>query len=421
MSKSDGLKIGIKFTEDLVGEVGNKEAFTITGKEYQCVNGPLIDGNYQVDKVERYPIQRVWALEEELKLESQIIGYTDDLTPKMTSNNAPSGEVTFSRQNNNDGNAAFRVFDKDNETRWSTGSSPSFPYGWVAYEFPSQQNICKYTIRAHLTNGSSAPRNWAFEGWDGANYVILDEQNDINFSNGEYKEFTFNNSNHYIKYRLNVSLNGGAAFLGITELELMGEIYEFTTLQKYTSQPIAIEGEYRLRWTENKPTNTNINIEYTTGETQGQWQEVSNGDIINSDTNLWIRATLSTADTTVTPILQDLWLEEASAPQDKILITLDWWGKINNAEGQITIAYDATKGSLTGAGGAVESFEVSFLPEDLVQTPNPGIEETILAYPYEIILGYKEIQYENGYSEETILAYPYAIELSLKHISEINP
>ena len=56
MSKGDGLKIGIKFTEDIVGDAtGNESAFTITWKEYKYVNGNLIDGNYQVDKVERYP------------------------------------------------------------------------------------------------------------------------------------------------------------------------------------------------------------------------------------------------------------------------------------------------------------------------------------------------------------------------------
>ena len=62
MSKSDGLKIGIRFTEDIVGDIsGNESAFTITGKEYKYVHGALIDKEYQVDKVERYPTQRLWG------------------------------------------------------------------------------------------------------------------------------------------------------------------------------------------------------------------------------------------------------------------------------------------------------------------------------------------------------------------------
>lgn len=62
MSKGDGLKIGIKFTEDLVGDVsGSEDAFAITGKEYKYVNGALIDKVYQVDKVERYPVPKEWV------------------------------------------------------------------------------------------------------------------------------------------------------------------------------------------------------------------------------------------------------------------------------------------------------------------------------------------------------------------------
>lgn len=60
MSKSEGLKIGIKFNEDLAGDVNeNKSAFTITGKEYKYVNGSLLDKTYIVDKVERYPVDRI--------------------------------------------------------------------------------------------------------------------------------------------------------------------------------------------------------------------------------------------------------------------------------------------------------------------------------------------------------------------------
>lgn len=63
MSKSEGLKIGIKFTEDLVGDVsGNESAFKVTGQEYKYVGGPLIDKQYVVDKVERYPIQKIWEV-----------------------------------------------------------------------------------------------------------------------------------------------------------------------------------------------------------------------------------------------------------------------------------------------------------------------------------------------------------------------
>lgn len=104
-----------------------------------------------------------------------------------------------------------------------------------------------------------------------------------------------------------------------------------------------------------------------------------------------------------------------------ILITMDWWGRFNNVEDKIKVLYDASKGSLTGAGGAVESFEIEFTPEDLIQTPNPNAEELIKAYPYEIVLDYKEIEYKTRYSDELIKAYPYGITLNLINVDEINP
>lgn len=61
MSKGLGSKIAIKFTDDLVGDVaGNENAFKVTGKEYKYVNGPLIEKDYIVDKVERYPVSKTW-------------------------------------------------------------------------------------------------------------------------------------------------------------------------------------------------------------------------------------------------------------------------------------------------------------------------------------------------------------------------
>src|SRR5690606_23727097 len=58
-------------------------------------------------------------------------------------------------------------------------------------------------------------------------------------------------------------------------------IQNYSTPKIYTSQAIQLDGEYRLKWIENKPESTDILIEYTTGETQGQWQTINNGGVIN--------------------------------------------------------------------------------------------------------------------------------------------
>lgn len=200
-------------------------------------------------------------------------------------------------------------------------------------------------------------------------------------------------------------------------------IQNYTTPKIYTSQAIQLDGEYRLRWIENKPSNTDIIIEYTTGETQGQWQEVDNGDVVNADTNLWIRATLSTEDTTITPILQNLWLEETSAPQDKILITM--LDEFKNVQGDIIVKYNQALGHLTGKGGAIVNFEEQFRPteleEGLTRTGGAvGIHEYIqvgIGGSVELI----EIEKIPIYSEIEHIEVGIGGSIELIHVDDLNP
>lgn len=104
-----------------------------------------------------------------------------------------------------------------------------------------------------------------------------------------------------------------------------------------------------------------------------------------------------------------------------VLIEFNTFGRFPTVEGNLTVEYDATVGNLAGSGGAVESFIETFTPIGLVAEPNPGIEETILAYPYEIVLDLKEVDIVNVTPEETIKAYPYEIVLNLINVDEINP
>lgn len=421
MSKSDGLKIGIRFTEDIVGDIsGNESAFTITGQEYQYVNGPLIDGNYLVDKVERYPIQRVWELGDTLELDNvgeviEIVGWN---TNSFGLGNPATGTRGYKfKPINNCLVTKLRIFATETTSTvhlWDvltqtilvskTFTTTAGRWNEVVLDEPIQiYNNKEYIVSANYTSGNDYYRN-------------------SNPLQSEFNELTilgFFTSTSHNTFPTSSNTWGNAVDIVMQ----IGDI-EFETPKIYLSEVIQLSGEYRIRWLENKSGNTDVLIEYTTGETQGQWQTVSNGEVINIDTNLWIRATLSTTDTTATPILQELWIEEASAPQDKILITMDWWGRFNNVEDKIKVLYDASKGSLTGAGGAVESFEVEFTPQDLVQTPNPNEEELIKAYPYEVVLDLNELEFKSIYAkpaDNLIQAYPYEIVLTLTDIDEINP
>lgn len=82
MSKGLGQKIGIKFTEDLIGDVsGNESAFTITGQEYKYVNGPLVDKEYQVARVEKKVINNSLKTDAngvaEFIIDTNIVGIDD--------------------------------------------------------------------------------------------------------------------------------------------------------------------------------------------------------------------------------------------------------------------------------------------------------------------------------------------------------
>lgn len=380
MSKGDGKRIAIKFTEPLDGDVaGNETHFTISGKEYEYVgdvNGELIDTEYEVDKVERYPVQRIWELEEQIQLDKTIVGYSADLVPSMTSDTAPTGNVTASSFNNHYLNYPYCAFDDNLTERWCTPLTGGYTTGWIAYEFISPKKIIKYIVSAHVSNATTAPRNWTFEGWNGSEYVILDTQMGIGFTNGEVKEFIISNTKEYIKYRLNATLNNGAAFLAIGELELCEGIYEYITPKIYTTQAIQLIGDYRINWQGDKPIDTDTVIEYTTGETRGEWQAVSNGEVVNANTNLWIKTTLSTEDKKVTPTLQDLWIEPSEAPADTIRLIMNDYFRFNNVAGDLTVFYDGA-GSLAGFDGPVEEFTESFTPIGLVAKPHQNNQEHI--------------------------------------------
>lgn len=409
MSKGDGLKIGIKFTEDLVGDVtGSKDAFTVTGKEYQYVNGPLVDKEYQVERVERYPIQRVWELGEIITLDSDVQinqGAEYAVDTDLLSGGQPLwveqqifinkdaylyGLSTVSRVS---GTHTIKLLDKDKNELWQKNSSGTgslivaFDELFLVEENDEYYIRVEYPLANNVYRLTTAYFPFVTDLWTSGTMTI--------------PTGTFNN----------------ILSIGLIEAEVT---IIYSSLKAHTSQVKHLNGEYRIRWQETKPENTDILIEYTTGETQGQWQEIDNGEVINVDTNLWIRATLSTEDEVITPILEDLWLEEPDAPQDKILLTMDWWGRFNNVEGELTVNYDAVKGSLSGRGGAVESFTETFTPTDLVPKPNPNVVETIISTP-SINTAFAKVAYNNRYASDYIVAKSPSITVVFINVDDINP
>jgi hypothetical protein len=138
-----------------------------------------------------------------------------DAVPLMTGYTSPSGIVTDSTHYSS--YYGWHAFD-DEVLKWMTQSYTTT--GWLAYEFTETVLIGKYIITADTA--ARAPKNWTFEGWTGAAWVVLDTRVGEIFTVGQEKEYYVGNPGSYIKYRLNITLNGGdTIYLAIRELEFI--------------------------------------------------------------------------------------------------------------------------------------------------------------------------------------------------------
>lgn len=145
--------------------------------------------------------------------------YTADVTPKMTSNTAPSGKAEASSFHSS--YPPFNAFDDVyTGSGWMTyGGNIT---GWLSYEFSTVKRITKYTLRGSTV--ARMPKNWTFEGSnDGLSWTILDTRTDIvDWATDTPKEYYFKNAKSYLKYRINITVNNGDAnYLNIGEMEMM--------------------------------------------------------------------------------------------------------------------------------------------------------------------------------------------------------
>ncbi|MGG3504993.1 discoidin domain-containing protein [Paenibacillus lautus] len=142
--------------------------------------------------------------------------YTSNLMPTMTSNTAPSGEVTASSYFS--GYEPFRISDGSDTYTWQS-SNYAFPQ-WVGYEFTEKQKINRYSLTPGFTE--RMPVDWTFEGWDGSTWVILDSRTGIrDWTRGVTRYFEFKNHEHYIKYRIHITANNGVGiYTSIAEMTM---------------------------------------------------------------------------------------------------------------------------------------------------------------------------------------------------------
>lgn len=194
----------------------------------------------------------------------------------------------------------------------------------------------------------------------------------------------------------------------------------------YAPPPITTESlppTPRIRFDTDTPEGTSVTVEYAVSDSDatppGTWTGVEDGDLLTiDDAYLWLRYTLETEDTSKTPTLLAVWLEEAEAPPDTILLTFDEANRFNNVEGDITVAYDQTVGNLSGIR-AVESFEVSFTPEDL--EPSPVDEHIITVRGEPVVVDFFKVTYEPGYEAHTVTVTGTGVFVDFIHVDDIPP
>lgn len=149
--------------------------------------------------------------------------YTNNIVPKMTSSSSSEGTVSVSSCG--DDRVIWNPFDgaTDYNGSWYTAKN-QVTNQWIQYEFVNAKVVTKYTITQNAQNYIVSPKDWRFEAWDENNsaWVILDKQVNITSWSAGTKEFAFNNTTPYHKYRLFIVANtGNPGWISIAELEMM--------------------------------------------------------------------------------------------------------------------------------------------------------------------------------------------------------
>lgn len=445
MSKGRGKKIAIKFDKPLLGDVsGNEGAFTISGME----KSPLFYGEpklrqYAVEKVERYPLAELWRDDFSGQLDGVEVGgngvvldgeiassneafYSDTPTTNDRDNRAYASDVVFAKTTKithilfngklNSG-VTYRFFIEAKDGTTSRGTTIA-EKSIVAAATETKLHEIELDTPVTLLEDDRCAIGIQSVGFFGVRFD------------------TATAASEYIKTHnggLFAATPTGTWTVGAGRAYGMGIMVEsagaYSTPGTYTATTPAdtLPENPRLKWAEDLPAGTSITAEYTvtdSGTTPPEtWAPADDNDILTITPTegyfLWLRFTLSTEDTAVTPTLLSVWLEEAEAPPDTILLTMTEAGRFNNVQGDLTVAYNQALGNLAGVR-PVESFEASFTPTDLEPSP---VHEHIVTVRGEPLVSFIPVSYEGypDHAEHTIAATAGPINIAFIHVDDIPP
>lgn len=257
-----------------------------------------------------------------------------------------------------------------------------------------------------------------------------------------YADTFSTNSNRTSKvnsYKLGTAFNGGDTTT-IT-LDFVGQ-YKPSGSWRSPAIPLTNVTSYvsnTISWVEDKPTGTDIVVSaaITDNTTPPEsFIPITNGGSLPgleegadlSSKYLWIKVDLSTSDITVSPKVSSLSATVISDADNRfLLLHIDPLQRFNNVEGDITVSYDQSKGTLSGEGGTVQSFTRTFTPVDLesARKPNPHITENITVANITTEINLKPIHYvrveQHSSDRDIIRATLLGVTITLTPVGIINP
>jgi F5/8 type C domain len=146
------------------------------------------------------------------------------IVPVMSSNTVPSPYVASASSIANSSNDAWRAFDQNTSTKWTSAASVSTSSLEI---YTGTSTAFGYTLTGPISGQSSdGPKTWTFQGSnDGSSWTTLDtETNAPTWGTAEQRFYTFSSVQTYNYWRIYITANQGGGYTSITEMNLLSDI-----------------------------------------------------------------------------------------------------------------------------------------------------------------------------------------------------
>ena len=163
------------------------------------------------------------------------VGYWQD-TGQLTADLTTGGIATASLATyNGDPNyAPEKAFDDSLSTYWHSVLYSSYPI-WIQYQFTSPQRITYMRMYPRTSFTSRMPGDFALKGSNTGAFageeVVIYTVTGATYTNGQWTEFSFTNTNSYLYYRIHITNkavgSGTGNYMNIYEIEMKSSVQEW--------------------------------------------------------------------------------------------------------------------------------------------------------------------------------------------------